>query len=162
MRIAKERPRLCATDTCNRSSGCLNTANNAVCTDNNACTTDTCSNISGCAYANVPNNTLCSNATGRCVTGTCTPGTCSDSVIETGLGETCDGGNGCSDCENNEDNAMAGVGGQCLTVTNTGSASCTGSASHINVGNNQGNNRFCNRNASHPMAWVTGVICCKN
>ena len=263
-------------------TGCLNSANNAACTDgnactgpdvcaggtcstpalscddNNTCTTDTCNVATGCAHANVPNGSLCSNNTGRCVTGTCTPGVCGDGVVESGLGETCDdgnttsgdgcsatcqaegcadgtregnltaavspniaectgnwtgwvggsnaatlcstgfhvctytaadvalmrsipyateangagcwainaatnqGGNGCGQCRNQEDDLMAGMGGQCLTVNPNGSASCTGAASNINVGNNNNNNRYCNRDAQHPMAWITGVLCCKN
>ena len=77
----------CTDDSCNPSSGCVNTANTASCNDGNACTTnDMC--VAGRCEGGPPKNCDDGNV---CTTDSCNPATgCEHATV------SCDDGNACT------------------------------------------------------------------
>ncbi len=125
----------CTDDSCNGTTGCSHTANNAPCNDgnlctgpdvctggvcappaincddSNACTTDSCVLGIGCQHIALPDKSSC-GAVNVCFTGVCKLGVCGDGVLQVALGEACDDGNkvsgdGCSATCVVEDTACA-------------------------------------------------------
>jgi hypothetical protein len=108
----------CTDDSCDATTGCVNSNNTASCDDGNACTlVDTC----GGGTCNGNNPVVCS-ASDQChVAGTCdaSTGACSNPTIADGT--SCSDGNACTDadtCQAGTCNAGGGCDGQATCGTN--------------------------------------------
>jgi cysteine-rich repeat protein len=68
----------CTLDACNPASGCVASPQDALCDDGNPCTVDRCDPADGCRHADLPDGSVCDDASvctqgERCLAGSCVP-----------------------------------------------------------------------------------------
>ena len=114
---------VCTVPTCSATTGCSETASDAICNDGASCTSDTCApgagaNGAGCVIA--PNNAACSDGL-SCTTDVCSPGGGSDPTTGCAITSTCTDNVACTvdactagGCTSTPDNSLCSAGDICI------------------------------------------------